>query len=86
LQIGSGEEMQEDTHLILLALAKTNASTIHDVNGLVALYRGSIASHPEIAGLYERGLQAFVLTGKMAVDCRKKKYIDLHHPKPPLQF
>jgi len=78
--------MPEDTHLILLALAKTNASTIHDVTGLVALYRGSIASHPEIAALYESGLRAFVHTGKLPVNCRKKKYIDLHHPQPPLQF
>jgi hypothetical protein len=70
--------MQEDTHLVLLALAKTNASTIHDVNGLVGLYRASVASHPEIAALYETGLRAFVQAGKLTDDCRKKKYIDLH--------
>jgi hypothetical protein len=70
--------MDEDTHLILLALAKTNASTIHDISGLVALYRGSIATYPEIAALYERELRAFVQSGKRPIDCRKKKYIDLN--------
>jgi hypothetical protein len=69
--------MTEDTHLVLLALAKTNAGTIHDVNGLVALYRASIATHPEIAALYENGLRSFVQAGMLTADCRKKKYIDL---------
>ena len=73
--------MTEDTHLVLQALAKTDASTIHDVNGVVALYRSSIANHPEIASLYESGLRAFVQGGKLTGDCRKKKYIELNAKK-----
>jgi hypothetical protein len=73
--------MTEDTHLVLQALAKTNAGTIHDVSGVVALYRSSIDSHPEIAALYETGLRAFVQGGKLTDVCRKKKYIDLNAKK-----
>jgi hypothetical protein len=73
--------MNEDTHLVLQALAKTNAGTIHDVNGLVALYRASIDTHPEIAAVYESGLRSFVQAGKLTDDCRKKKYIDLNAKK-----
>ena len=73
--------MTEDTHLVLLALAKTDAGTIHDVSGVVALYRSSIATHPEVAALYERGLRAFVQAGRLTRDCNKKKYIDLNAKK-----
>lgn len=72
--------MIEDTHLVLLALAKTDAATIHDVQGLVALYRGGIATHPEMAALYqsEGRLRSFIQAENPTSAYRKKKYIDLN--------
>jgi hypothetical protein len=72
--------MTEDRHLVLLALAKNDAGTIHDVQGLVAPYRGGIATHPEMAALYasEGRLRSFIQAGKLMDDGRKKKHIDLN--------
>lgn len=51
--------------LVNMALARADGATIHRVRGMVGIYRGCLANHPDIAILYEQALREFARTGKL---------------------